>query len=104
MKTIFLKMKKRNLLSLLLLLQFGFASANSIITDSKLLISRIVPKNASSFQLEIIPSEGVYDVFEIESGAKGKIILRGNKGIALATALNCYLREVVHVSYDWLAR
>jgi alpha-N-acetylglucosaminidase len=103
MKTIFLKMKKRNLLSLLLLLQFGFASANSIITDSKLLISRIVPKNASSFQLEIIPSEGVYDVFEIESGAKGKIILRGNNGIALATALNCYLREVVHVSYDWQA-
>ena len=64
------------------------------------LIGRVVPKHAARFVVETIPAEQGRDVFEIESrggpfdDAQGrKIVLRGNNGVAVASALNHYLKN-----------
>ena len=66
------------------------------------LIARVLPQHAASFVCEVIPQDGSRDVFEIEAG-DGKIVLRGNHGIAIATAFNTYLRHDCLVNYDWEA-
>lgn len=55
------------------------------------------------FILQEIPADHGRDVFEVEASKNGKIILRGNNGVSVATAFNWYLKEVAHISYDWQA-
>lgn len=55
------------------------------------------------FIVQEIPTDCGQDVFEVEAAKNGKIILRGNNGVSIATAFNWYLKEVVHISYDWQA-
>lgn len=55
------------------------------------LIERIVPDHNSQFRTEIISSENGSDVFEIGSD-QGKVVLRGNNAVSLASALNWYLK------------
>ena len=55
------------------------------------LVQRLLPRHASRFVLEVIPPDPAGDVFEIES-RQGKIILRGNNGVSMASALNWYLK------------
>lgn len=64
------------------------------------LIQRIVPKHAAYFETEFIPSPTGKDLFEIES-KNGKIILRGNNGISIASALNYYLKNYGHCDISW---
>lgn len=64
------------------------------------LIERVVPKQANHFKIEFIPQENGNDVFELES-VKGKILLRGNNGISIASALNYYLKNVAHCQITW---
>ena len=64
------------------------------------LIERLVPKQAKHFAIETIDSAGGQDVFEIES-RDGKIILRGNNGVAVASALNRYLTDFCHCDISW---
>jgi alpha-N-acetylglucosaminidase len=59
------------------------------------LIARILPGRAKSFVCEVIPQENGLDVFEIE-GQGGKIFLRGNNGVALASGFNWYLKHVAN--------
>lgn len=66
------------------------------------LIARVLPGQAGSFVCEVIPQDAGKDVFEIEA-RDGKIVLRGNHGIAIATAFNWYLRQHCLVNYDWQA-
>jgi len=68
-----------------------------------LLIRRVLPKNANAFIVQEIPADNGRDVFEVETGTNGKIILRGNNGVSVATAFNWYLKQTAHVSYDWQA-
>lgn len=42
------------------------------------------------------------DIFELEQKGK-KIVLRGNNGISVASALNHYLNEYAHCQYGWNA-
>jgi alpha-N-acetylglucosaminidase len=63
-------------------------------------IKRIVKSNATNFIVEEIKKENNKDVFELESKA-GKIILRGNNGLSIASALNYYLKNYCHVLYSW---
>ncbi len=61
------------------------------------LVRRIVP--SKSFVVEIIPADNGRDVFEIES--KGdRIILRGNNGVAVGSALNWYLKYYCQCHYS----
>jgi len=68
-----------------------------------MLIERVLPHHTDAFILKEIPKEEGHDIFEVEGSKDGKIILRGNNGVSIATAINCYLREFAHISYDWQA-
>jgi alpha-N-acetylglucosaminidase len=59
-----------------------------------------VPTLAAELEFEVIPSAEGSDVFEIES-LGGKIVLRGNNGVAMASALNRYLEEFGHCDISW---
>ena len=63
------------------------------------LIQRILPGYASQFSIEVVPSDGT-DWFELSS--KGdKIVLRGNNGVSVASALYYYLTEYAHCQITW---
>ncbi|HZK65869.1 MAG TPA: alpha-N-acetylglucosaminidase, partial [Puia sp.] len=63
-------------------------------------LQRIVKDRAPSFVVEYIAPKNGRDVFEIES-RKNKIILRGNNGTSIASALNYYLRNYAHCLITW---
>ena len=63
------------------------------------IIERITPSIRTHFKLEIIEQEDGNDVYEIES-VSGKIVLRGNNGVSLASAYGRYLREYCNVHYS----
>ncbi len=67
---------------------------------STALLKRILPTHASQFIIEPLSSSTGKDVFEIES-RNGKIILRGNNGVAVASALYYYLNEYCHCQITW---
>jgi alpha-N-acetylglucosaminidase len=65
------------------------------------LISRLLPAYAAQIDVELIPAapDGL-DVFEVETIA-GRLVLRGNSGVAVGSALNWYLRNVAHAQFSW---
>ncbi|MFI5154514.1 MAG: alpha-N-acetylglucosaminidase, partial [Chitinophagales bacterium] len=64
------------------------------------LIKRIIPKQASHFSVELLPIRNDKDVFELES-RNNEIVLRGNNGVAIASALYYYLNEYGHSQITW---
>jgi len=64
------------------------------------LISRVLPHQAKYFAISFIEKKNGNDCFEIES-LGNKIMLRGNNGISIASALNYYLKNVAHCSITW---
>lgn len=64
------------------------------------LIQRILPAHAAKFEVAYIPQENGKDVFELES-RKGKIILKGNNGISVASAFNYWLKNYAHCDISW---
>lgn len=63
-------------------------------------VRRIVKEKASSFIVEYISADNGKDVFELES-KNGKVVLRGNNGVSIGSALNHYLREYCHCLITW---
>ena len=63
-------------------------------------VQRIVKDRSSSFIIEAIPQQNGKDVFELES-RKGKIVLRGNNGLSVASALNYYLQQYCNCQLSW---
>ncbi|MFC4232483.1 alpha-N-acetylglucosaminidase [Parasediminibacterium paludis] len=82
------------------------ASAQLDVAASKALLQRVVPTRAASFIVQAYhthnnnDSTSNRDVFEIES-MHGKIVLRGNNGVAIASALYYYLNEYCHCQITW---
>lgn len=68
--------------------------------ESYALISRVIPKQSTHFKIEEIPAVNGKDVFEVES-VKSKIVLRGNNGVAIASALYHYLTVYCHCQITW---
>ncbi|WP_333818879.1 alpha-N-acetylglucosaminidase [Ohtaekwangia sp.] len=64
------------------------------------LLKRVVKDKANAFVIEYIDQENGFDVFELES-TSGKIVLRGNNGVAVASALNYYLKNYCHQEMSW---
>ena len=64
-------------------------------------VQRLLPEHAGQFVLEQIPPDGERDVFEIDS-VDGKVVVRGNTGVAIASGVNWYLkyRCHCHVSFN----
>lgn len=75
-------------------------SASEIITAAQGLISRITPQHASQFTLEVIASADGVDLFEID-GSKGRVVLRGNNPVSLATAYHKYLKYHCKAELSW---
>lgn len=63
------------------------------------LVKRIIPERASQFIVETVPSDTA-DWFEISS-LDNKIVLRGNNGVSVASALYYYLTEYCHCQITW---
>jgi len=65
------------------------------------IVRRVLPVNA--FLVEIIAADQGRDVFEIESSGD-KIVLRGNNGVAVGSALNWYLKYYCQCHYSLKSR
>lgn len=76
------------------------AQAQLQVPASYALIKRVVPGYEKNFIVQPLSENEAKDVFEVE-GAKGKIVLRGNNGIAVASALYYYLTEYAHCQITW---
>lgn len=68
--------------------------------EAQALIGRVIPQKAQFFVVESLESTAPKDLFEIESKNQ-KIILRGNNGVAVASALYYYLTEYCHCQITW---
>lgn len=81
---------------------FSFCSAfqkeDSRIRAVYALIERMTPGYSNQFIIELTAPVDEKDVYEI-SGSEGKIILRGNNPVALATAYNQYLKYTCKVHF-----
>lgn len=64
------------------------------------LIERVTPGYGKQFQLELIPAVEGKDAYEIAPG-NGKVILRGNNAVSLATAFNQYLKYTCKAHVSW---
>lgn len=64
------------------------------------LVRRVVKSKAENFVIEYITSDSSKDVFELES-KNGRIILRGNNGVSIASALNYYLKHYCLKEVSW---
>ncbi len=65
------------------------------------LIERVLPAHAAQIDVEYLPkgAEGE-DVFEVAT-VGDRLVLRGNDGVSVASALNWYLRNVAHAQVSW---
>jgi alpha-N-acetylglucosaminidase len=65
------------------------------------LVARVLSAHAAQIDVELIPrgADGA-DVFEVESRG-GRLILRGQNGVTIGSALNWYLRQVAHAQLSW---
>ena len=79
---------------------FADPTENATIAAAHSLIGRLIPEAANQFVVETIPADNSQDVFEIES-RDGKIVLRGNNGVSIASALNLYLKQFCHCDISW---
>lgn len=93
---------KKTYLALLFLVSCTAINAFSQvdIAASKKLIQRIIPQHHQNFEVKYLPKKGEKDQFEIES-KNGKIILYGNNGVAVASALNHYLKTYCNFEITW---
>lgn len=84
---------------LVILLAIPCAGAGTI-DAARGLIHRVVPQHASQFVVEVIPPDDGKNVFEIDS-RDGKIVLRGDNGVSIASALNHYLKNIARCHLSW---
>ena len=76
------------------------SSESSALAAVRGLIQRVVPKQAGQFVVETIPADDGHDVLEVAS-RDGKIVLRGNNAVSIASALNWYLENECHGDLSW---
>ncbi len=95
-------MKRRLVPALLavLVLSAALPAPADTLSAAQKLIGRVLPEKASLFTVEEIPQEAGRDVFEIEGGG-GTVTLRGSSGVAVASALNWYLKHHCHANVSW---
>ena len=71
------------------------------VKSAKGVLGRLLPKRVDQFVFEEIPAANGYDVFEVEQGSGGKIIVRGNTGVSICSGLNWYLKYCCNCSVAW---
>jgi len=75
-------------------------SIDGDVSPEEAIIERILPDYASNFIVEVDAAALDTDWFEIES-KEDKIVLRGNNGGSIASALYYYLKEYTHCQITW---
>jgi len=90
---------KKIILTLALTAIFGLSYAQLDKKASDNLLQRILPKHANQFVVEQIDTFSK-DTFQISS-RDGKIVLAGNNGVSIASALYYYLNEYCHCQITW---
>jgi alpha-N-acetylglucosaminidase len=91
---------KRNFIAFILFLFCSIANAQLDLKASWNLLKRIVPSVAGQFLIEPLINKNARDTFQIES-RNGKIVLSGNNGVSIASALYYYLNEYCHCQVTW---
>ncbi len=88
---------KKSILTLIAIsfLAFSSAIASEKFISAKKLIHRVVPQIESKIVIDSIASLNDKDVFEISS-QNGKLLLAGSSPVAVASALNWYLKYYCH--------
>jgi alpha-N-acetylglucosaminidase len=79
----------------------AFAQRHADLEAARDLVYRVT--GSKSFEVEIIAPDNGRDVFEIESTRDG-IVLRGNNGVSVASALNWYLKYFCKCHYSLKGR
>ncbi|MDR3142511.1 MAG: alpha-N-acetylglucosaminidase [Tannerellaceae bacterium] len=100
--------KKIYILILFHLLIFSLNASEPIIRSSQefnkgeieSVIKRIIPAHTDRFIIERIETEEGKDVFELYS-RNNKIVLAGNIGVSVTSALNHYLKYYCYKEYSW---
>lgn len=64
------------------------------------LIKRVLPKHYTQIEYEFCDNENGKDVYEIDS-RNGKLLLRGNNCVSIASALGYYLKNTAKVNISW---
>ncbi|MGN6417846.1 MAG: alpha-N-acetylglucosaminidase [Pseudobacter sp.] len=74
---------------------------DSVTSAAYALIKRILPERVhKNFEVVLIESTNAKDVFELYS-KNNKIVLAGSNGVAIASALNYYLKHYAHCDIGW---
>lgn len=90
---------KRMILSIIFFAALTNVFAELNIAASEKFIQRIIPTHAKFFEVEELTSAS-NDNFQLYS-RNGKIILAGNNGVSVASALYYYLNEYCHCQITW---
>ncbi|MDN3583098.1 alpha-N-acetylglucosaminidase [Mucilaginibacter flavus] len=91
----------RKWLFIFMVAAFGFKASAQVDQQASIsFINRVIPGKAGAFVIEAIPQENGKDVFELSS-KDGKIVLRGNNGLSIASALNYYLKTYCLCDIGW---
>lgn len=91
----------KNCLLVLIVLALGLKANAQVDQQASLaFIERVIPDQSGSFIIEAIPQQNGKDVFELDS-KDGKIVLRGNNGLSVASALNYYLKNYCFCDIGW---
>ncbi|WP_153795803.1 alpha-N-acetylglucosaminidase [Foetidibacter luteolus] len=90
----------RFLLAISISVCFNTLQAQLDVAASEALIKRVLPSHASHFIVTKLDSTDQKDVFGIDT-AGNKIVLKGNNGVSVASALYYYLTEYCHAQITW---
>ncbi len=90
---------KRMILGIIFFVAFTKVFSGLNIVASEKFIQRIVPTHSQYFEVEELPY-AKNDSFMIYS-QNGKIVLAGNNGVSIASALYFYLNEYCHCQITW---
>ncbi|WP_443938414.1 alpha-N-acetylglucosaminidase [Pedobacter sp. MW01-1-1] len=81
------------------IVQDGFAQNKSTLSSAQNLLKRVLPKQYQQIDLGLLPPSKK-DSFEISSKGN-RVLLKGNSTIALASALNWYLKYTCNANISW---
>lgn len=85
---------------ILMLMISGWTNAQFNVDVNLDFIKRILPGKAQYFKVESLNSALGKDTFQLES-RNGRIVLSGNNGVSIASALYFYINEYCHCQITW---
>ncbi len=78
----------------------GGSESESVVHAARAVLERQLGSRAAEFQLRAIPSEGDYEVYEIEA-VDGRVLVGGSSAVAICRGAYSYLRNACHAMIAW---